>query len=145
MIRFSEKDWESYFSNEFSAPDPNTSNPFANRLESVLSSQCVPDFVVTYGSVHEAILKLKKKHSRGVDELCALNLLHGTTMLIEYLTLLSQIIFTTGIVPDSFCVGLLSPILKKGKPTDNALRTGQSLLLQCSVKSQKKFIFMPNA
>ena len=57
----SEKDWESYFSNEFSAPDPNTSNPFANRLESVLSNQCVPDFVVTYGSVHEAILKLKKK------------------------------------------------------------------------------------
>ena len=81
MIRLAKKIGNRTFPNEFSAPDPNTSNPFVNRLESVLSSQCVSDFVVTYGSVHEAILKLKKKHSRGVDELCALNLLHGTTML----------------------------------------------------------------
>ena len=84
----------------------------------MLSNSSFPDFTVTVSDVTANVFKLKKKKSRGVDGLCALHLVNGTRLLYEMLTLLYQIIFVVGIVPDVFCRGQLTPILKKGKPAN---------------------------
>ena len=49
----------------------------------------------------------------GYDGICALHLQNGSDKLMRHLSLLYQVSFCCGIVPDSFCVGLISPILKK--------------------------------
>ena len=44
-----------------------------------------------------------------------MHLAHGSQRVLEHLTLLYQMVFTCGLVPDSFCVGVVTPVLKKGK------------------------------
>ena len=60
----------------------------------------------------------KRTKSRGIDGLCALQLVNGTRFLYGMLTLLYQIIIVFGFVPDVFCTGQLTSILKKGKPNN---------------------------
>ena len=84
----------------------------------MLPNSSFPDFTVTVSDVTANVFKLKKKKSCGFDGLCALHLVNGAHLLYEMLTLLYQIIFVVGIVPDVFCRGQLTPILKKGKPAN---------------------------
>ena len=56
-----------------------------------------------------------KKFSRGYDQLCGFHLLHASDKLLQHLHLFYQIIFYSGIVPNSFCVGTLTPVPKKDK------------------------------
>ena len=84
----------------------------------MLWNSSLPDFTVTVSDVTANVFELKKKKSRGVDGLCALHIVNGTRFLYEMLTLLYLIIFVVGIVPDVFCRGKLTPILKKGKPAN---------------------------
>ena len=111
-------DWRAYYTSEFSAPGPSVAWPYIEQLESVLSNSSLPDFTVTVSDVTANVFKLNKKKSRGVDCLCALHLVNSTRLLYEVLTLLYQIIFVVGIVPDVFCRGQVAPILKKGKPAN---------------------------
>jgi hypothetical protein len=60
--------------------------------------------------------KLKKKSSSGADKICAHHLLNGSPLLFEHLAIAYQIIMTHGVVPDLFCLGSITPVLKKGKP-----------------------------
>ena len=69
----------------------------------MLSNSSLPDFTVTVSDVTTNVFELKKKKSCGVDGLCPLHLVTGTRLLYEMLTLLYQIIFVVGIVPDVFC------------------------------------------
>ena len=56
-------------------------------------------------------LKKKKKKSKGIDGISGTHLSFVSNLLLEHLSLLFQMIFVTGIVPDSFGVGLVHPIL----------------------------------
>ena len=80
------------------------------QFESVPSNLNFPDFTVSVSYVTANACKLKKKKSRGVDGLCALHLVNGTRLLYEMLTLLYQIIFVVGFVPDVFCSHLTHPL-----------------------------------
>ena len=111
-------EWRAYFTSEFSATDPSLARPYIKQLESVLSDSSLPDFNVTVSDVTPNAFKLKKKKTRGVDGLCALHLVTGTRLFYEMLTLLYQIIFVVGIMPDVSCRGQLTPNLKKGKPAN---------------------------
>jgi len=51
--------------------------------------------------------------------LCVLHLLHGSNILFEHLSVVYQIVMNQGVVPDLFCLGVIVPILKKGKPLDD--------------------------
>jgi len=62
--------------------------------------------------------KTTKKDFRGADSICAKHLEFTSCVLVEYLSLLYQMIFVTGIAPNLFSTRLISPILKKGKPAD---------------------------
>ena len=72
-------------------------------------------FLVSTKYLSEVIRKLKKKKSMGCDGICALHFQNASDKLICHLSLLYQMVFCSGVVPDSFCLGLISPILKKGK------------------------------
>ena len=106
----------SYYKLEFAAPDTQLVSKYEDKLDLVLS-EASPSlgFVVTVSDVRAAIIKAKKKFSRGIDQICGMHLAHGSQRVLEHLTLLYQMIFTCGLVPDSFCVGVVTPVLKKGK------------------------------
>lgn len=112
----SESEWVKYFTHEFSSPNADLENKFSIELDASLA-ECEREvgFVVSNSSVSEALSKLKKKLSRGVDNLCGLHLQAGSQNLVEHLCLLYQMIFNAGVVPDLFCTGVITPVLKKGK------------------------------
>ena len=70
-------------------------------------------------SVADAIICLNPKLSRGIDGIHALHLKNGGPPFLEHLMLLMQMIFTQGLVLSTFCVGDLSPILKKKRKSSN--------------------------
>lgn len=112
----SEEEWTDYYTSEFSAPDPRLEQAFENELDKRLSEPTdSTGFVVSVSTVFNAISKVKKRYSKGVDNICGLHLVNGSPMLFEHLTLLYQMIFSCGLVPDSFCVGIITPVIKKGK------------------------------
>ena len=108
-------EWISHFSNEFSEPDPVLESQFCDELCKFIDESPDLDFVVTCDAVIKAISQLKKKASCGIDKVSTLHIINGSYLLVRHLSLLMQMIFVTGIVPSSFCIGDLSPIPKKGK------------------------------
>ena len=72
--------------------------------------------VVSRSIISECLKKLKKKFSRGFDGICGHYLLYCSERLLESVSLLFQIIIVRGLVPNSFCIGVVTPILKPGKP-----------------------------
>ena len=78
------------------------------------------DFVVSLESVIQAIRRLKNKSSCGIDRVSAIHIKHGGSVLAMHLSLFMQMVFTQGVVPSSFCVGILTPFRRKGKMTSNA-------------------------
>ena len=49
-----------------------------------MSHSCDLGFVVTTQSIRDAMLKLKKTHSNGADQLCGMHLVHGSPSLINH-------------------------------------------------------------
>ena len=112
----SESDWINYFTSEFSPPDPVLKTLYESLLvDSLVDTESEISFVVTASDIYSAIIHLRKKFSRGYDQLCGFHLLHASDKLLQHLHLFYQIIFNSGIVPDSFCVGTLTPVPKKDK------------------------------
>jgi len=54
---------------------------------------------------------LKRKKSSGIDKISALHILHGSEVLVNHIALLMPMIVTQGVVPPSFSIEHLSPIL----------------------------------
>ena len=74
------------------------------------------------------IVKLKKREkSKGINGISGTHLSFASNLLLEHLFLLFQMIFVTGIVPGSFGVGLVHPILKKVNQLTSALHIVRSL------------------
>ena len=108
--------WEDHYRREFAPPPSNLSAEHAEKLNYSLQCHANSDFVVTRSMVISAIMKLKKKFSKGTDGICGAALDFSSDLLIDHLSLLYQMIFSSGIVPKSFCEGKLIPVLKRGKP-----------------------------
>ena len=66
--------------------------------------------------IKEVIPKLKKKFSCESDGICVRHFEFASDYLFDHIALLFQMIFTVGVVPDCLCVGVVTPVLKKGKP-----------------------------
>ena len=115
-----EKDWCDYFRDQFSAPNSYLDNTFCQALDKELHF-AVKDIgvLVTASLMRSKIVRLKKKKkSKDIDGISGTHLSFARNLLLQHLSLLFQMIFVTGIVPDSFGVRLVHPILKKGKPAD---------------------------
>ena len=98
---------------------------YAQKLDQFLYEFSDPDSTVSVTSVANVIMRLKPKLSRGIDRIRVLHVKNGGPALLEYLTLLIQMIFTQGLVLSTFCVGDLSPVPKKNeKHTINAHLSG---------------------
>ncbi|XP_065574920.1 uncharacterized protein LOC136036545 [Artemia franciscana] len=109
-----EESWVKHFSAEFTQPDPNLKAKYEKLLDDSSSSQRF-GYVVDISMLRLAIRRLKKTHSRGIDKLCGMHFVYGTEILIIYLQILYQIIFNTGLVPDMFSDGVLTPVPKNIK------------------------------
>ena len=116
----SESDWNKYFTDEFSPPNKALEEEFEKELDSLLASnERSVGFVVTVSSIRHMLSKLKKKYSRGDDNICGMHLAIGGDSVLNHLALMYQMIFTCGLVPDVFCVGVVTPVPKKGNDPRN--------------------------
>jgi exonuclease III len=112
----SEQEWVKYYTSEFSPPDTVLEEDFSTQLVATLGDcDSGPSFTVSLEKIKQCILKLKKKLSCGIDQLCGMHLVHGSINLLHHLGLLFQTIFNCGLVPDVFCAGVVTPVVKKGK------------------------------
>lgn len=109
--------WSAYFESEFKAPDPVLQSNYENELTSMLTDT-FDDFSVSPVTICQAVKKLKKVYSKGCDSICALHISLGGYVLYHHIALLFQMILTQGIVPSCFSLGMVIPILKKGKPAE---------------------------
>lgn len=110
-----EEIWVDYFAAEFSPPDEVKNKKFSEELDQLMTKEH-NYLVISSAKITHLCQKLKKKLSAGADQICALHLLNGGPVLSEHLAIAYQIILTHGIVPDIFCLGVITPVLKKGKP-----------------------------
>ena len=80
--------WNSYYKMEFAAPNAQLVSKYEDNLD-LLLSEASPSlgFVVTVSDVRAAIVKAKKKFSRGIDQVCGMHLAHGSQRILEHLIL----------------------------------------------------------
>ena len=107
--------WSTYYADQFKCPDTVLQNSYRNDLDEILKLQR-DKMVVSRSVISECLKKLKKKFSRGFDGICGHHLLCGSELLLENLSLLFQMTIVRGIIPNSFCIGAIAPILKPRKP-----------------------------
>ena len=65
-------------------------------------------------NIRTAILSLKLKNSEGYDRIPQRILLDGITLLIEPITKLFDLIYTTNTIPEQWAMSKIMPIHKKG-------------------------------
>ena len=112
----SKHEWVKYYTSEFSPPDTSLQDAFSSALDIALGDcESGPGFTINLGKISQCIMKLKKKYSCGIDQLCGMHLVHGNLNLLHHLGILFQIIFHSGLVPDVFCAGIVTPVPKKKK------------------------------
>ena len=113
------EDLAAHFRTKFSAPAD--SNAFIEHAEnhvlqkqSRLTNTCYDNIVISEQRVIRMIRKLRIGCSPGVDGITAEHLCNATsTPLPLHICILLSTCLRFGIVPDTFCIGLLVPILKK--------------------------------
>ena len=83
-----------YFNREFTTLNENLERKINLEHHQVLKSHsCDLGFDTTTQKIRDAILKLKKTHSSGADQLCGMHLVHSSSSFINHLELLYQMIF----------------------------------------------------
>ena len=100
----------------FSAPEKCLADYYKCELDSFLASSSNSDVVVSLECVMNAINRLKKKKSRGSDNISAFHVKICSQLFLHHITLLFQMIFVTGIVLSYFGIRALTPMPKKGEP-----------------------------
>ena len=110
--------FEDYFSNKFKKPTMESESMRmaavkVNERHNKLRNRNSMVFISGYW-VHKYIKNLKAACAASLDGLQAEHLKYATNeMLITHLCTLMSLCLTYGVVPDSFCKGLVVPILKK--------------------------------
>ena len=112
QITISEYQWHSYFKSQFTEPGVNTLKKFETDLNNRLRTPGPGTFVVSSSELHDVIRKLNKDSPWVMIAYAPFIYKMGLISFCVIISLLYQIVFCCGIVPDSFCVGLISPILK---------------------------------
>jgi predicted nucleic acid-binding protein len=102
IATISEIQWYSYFLNQFIEADAKKCEKFETELNDRLVNPGPGAFVVSTKNLSEVIRKLKKKKSMGCDGICALHFQNASYKQIFHLSLLYQMVFCSGVVPDSF-------------------------------------------
>jgi hypothetical protein len=110
---------EDYFRTKFSKPDKQTeyiheaSVQVANRHNQIKSSNDNKVYVSEH-RVRKYIQKLNSGCSAGLDGIVSEHIKHANNdMLVLHLCVLLSLCVIAGVVPDSFCHGLIVPIIKK--------------------------------
>jgi hypothetical protein len=70
--------------------------------------------IVGVNLIKEIIAKLEKIFSCGSDGICAHHFDFANDHPFDYIALLFHMIFRAIVVPDCLCVGVVTPVLKKG-------------------------------
>lgn len=109
------------------------------KLKTLLKVQNT--FVISKLAIAKTVCKLKRGKAPGLDGICPDNLRHGTDLLFEHITLLFQMCVDYGVVPSSFCAGVLSNISKKGKTKIGAQDIDQLPFQVFPVRSSSCFSF----
>ena len=98
------------------SPDPLTESKFEIKLGRNLAKFQRSTFSITPFDVKCALRKTKKKKtSSGVDLISANHFENATDLLVQHLSLLFRMSLSSGVVPQLFCIGQMTPISNKGK------------------------------
>ena len=84
--------------------------------------------IITDSEVRRSIIGLNSNRTPGPDGLCIELFKYTLEYTLHYLTILSNNIFATGIVPKSWGYSIVCPILKKGSTADPNNFRGVSLI-----------------
>ena len=110
------KKWEKYFSNLYddpSRPDLNPTSPPSNQ------SNCDPiNAKYTKNELDNTIAKLKTNKAAGKDKLLAEFIKSTEEPTRKLLLRMINTIYSTNIVPKSWCLGIITPIHKEGPKDD---------------------------
>ena len=68
---------------------------------------------ITANEISKAINKLKNHKAPGVDEIVNEHLKHSISFMLPLYVNLFNVVFDTGVIPDSWTVGLIKPIYKQ--------------------------------
>ena len=131
----SNSDWVNYFRTLFSPPETrpeiNQDHPLQNITQDT-NTDCL-DIPITEMEIRRAISKLKSDRSGGPDGLCIEMFKFVIDDIIQFLVLLFNDIYNTGLFPEDWCESIISPIHKSG-PTNNTENYRAIALINCLCK-----------
>ena len=115
--------WASYFK-DLATPkkDNNYDEAYRNHLQITHLLQCLNNqqetttITVTKDDVHKHITSLKNKKAADIHGITSEHLKYASPQLVQILTYLSNQIIASGKLPASFKQGIITPVLKNGKP-----------------------------
>ena len=132
-LKIKDKDtWEKHFKKLLSQPCENevsqtcqAEHPFYRVLMREQAKSL--NVMITREEVEDAVKKLKRNKACGIDGMKAELILEGQDQLVRPITDVFNKIFEGGF-PDSWSVGVITPIFKKGDPTDPGNYRGITLV-----------------
>ncbi len=107
--------WEKYFGKLFDNGDLTPPQPVSNGIAADTSRL---NARITMKELVDVIKSLKNKKAAGLDKITAEFLKASPERILKILLQLLNAIFTTGIVPRDWCVGIINPIHKEGCKED---------------------------
>ena len=112
-----EEQWLEHYSKVFGSKniplEKEYDESLKSRLDSLLKQRNY--FVVSKNNVSRAVSQLKGNKAPGLDSVSGNHLRNGSPLLLQHLQLLFQMCIDSATVPNSFCTGVVTNILKKGK------------------------------
>ena len=132
--------WEKYFSILFSSSSDNNDPVFNNDITSNPNSTLNIDF--TMEEINDAIRKLKTNKSPGIDKISNEMIKNASLQVIEMIRDIFNLLLRRKAVPKTWCIGLITPIYKKGNRMDpnnyRGICVGNALLkLFCTILNQR--------
>ena len=124
-------DWQNHFRHLLNPPPPD--HAVGHRGDSLQQiRQDVDDSdlnkIINNSEVRKSILSVNSNKTPGPDGLCIELFKCTIEYVFPFLTTLFNNIFTSGIVPESWGLSIVCPILKKGSRTDPKIFRGVSLI-----------------
>ena len=77
--------------------------------------------------------KVQKKTSAGVDLVSAKHFENASDLPVQHLSLLFGRSISSGVVPQQFCIGQITPIPKKGKSDLEDCQTYHPITVSCTL------------
>ena len=97
--------------------------------------------MISKSAVGKTVCKLKRGKAPGLEGICPDNLRYGTDLLFEHIALF-QMCVDCGVVPSSFCAGVLSNIPQNGK-NQNQCRGYRPITVSSVFSKALELVFLP--